>query len=85
MIRVLVNPDAPAFDAWWDAADAAGDSAPGSMLRLLMGLDVICVTEHEAADIEAWASTIKGWNPDAPDNEKPLIFQPTDKATTPAA
>jgi hypothetical protein len=80
MIRVLVNPDVPAFDHWWEAADAAGGSAPDPMLRLLMGADVIDVTEHEAADIEAWASTIKGWNPDAPDNEKPLLFQAADKA-----
>jgi len=81
MIRVLVNPDAPAFDSWWEAADAAGGSAPGPLLKMLMGADVIHVTEHQAADIKAWASTIKGWNPHAPDNEQPLLFQPTDNAT----
>ena len=60
MVRVLVNPAAPAFDLWWEAAEAVGGSAPGPMLRILMGADVIHITEFEAADIKAWASTIKG-------------------------
>ncbi len=78
MVRVLVNPDAPAFDLWWEAAEAVGASAPGPMLRMLMGADVIHVTEFEAADIKAWAVTIRGWNPDASDDEMPLLFQSTD-------
>ena len=39
MIRVLVNPDAAAFDAWWEAAEAAGDAGPAPFLRMLMGAD----------------------------------------------
>ena len=48
------------------------------MLRILMGADVITVNEFEAADLKAWASTIKGWNPQASDDELPLLFQSTD-------
>ena len=75
MIRVLVNPDASAFDLWWEAAEAVGGAAPGPMLKMLMGADVVHVSEFEAADIKAWASTIKGWNPDSSADELPLLFQ----------
>jgi hypothetical protein len=43
-----------------------------------MGADVVYVTEHEAADIKAWASTVKGWDPHTLDDEQPLLFQITD-------
>ena len=79
-IRVLVNPDAPGFDVWWEAAEAVGEAAPGPVIRMVMGADFVEVTEHEAADIEAWASTVKGWNPKVSDNQRPLLFQRSDAA-----
>ena len=78
MIRVLVNPTAPAFDLWWEAAEAIGGSAPGLNAQNTDGGDVINVNEFEPADLKAWASTITGWNPHASDDALPLLFQSTD-------
>ena len=93
-IRVLVNihtntsPDADpqtetkkheCFERWLQAAKDAGNSAPDSLKRLLAGADVEQVSPDEAEEIKAWASTIDGWQ-DAPEGEKPLLFQPVGHA-----
>jgi hypothetical protein len=36
------------------------------------------VSEHEGEEIKRWAEGVDGWN-DAPEDEKPLLFQTTDQ------
>ena len=80
-IRVSVNVDnihEPTCERWWQAAVAAGDSAPGELKRLLAGADVIEVTQQEGQEIREWAEGIDGWR-DAPEDAKPLLFQSTEQ------
>ena len=83
-IRVIVNTEFvntrdPRSDVWWDAAVDAEDTAPEPLKRVLAGVDVVEVSEDEAAQIREWASQLAGWA-DRPDEEKPLLFQKAGKA-----
>ena len=70
----------PSFDKWFESAVRAGNTAPPQLQRLLAGADVIEVSEEEADQIRDWATQIDGWA-EAPDDDKPLLFQKAGDAT----
>jgi hypothetical protein len=77
VIRITANIDGPGFEQWWEAAEDIAHTAPLPLQRMLKGSDWIEVSVHEADQIAWWASTIPGWVPSAPEQDRPLLFQLT--------